>query len=87
LDTERRLTPQIRARGSGSIGAESSEHNHDFGEDDGAHFIASEFIERETLRQHLVHSRMAVQEVLNVATQVASALSVAHQVGMIHHDI
>lgn len=60
---------------------------YDFGEDDGVHFIATEFIEGETLRQRLAHSRMTVQELLNVATQVASALSAAHRAGIIHRDI
>src|SRR5215210_1756207 len=60
---------------------------HDIGEDAGVHFIATEFIEGETLRHRLIRSRMTVQEVLDVAIQVASALSAAHRAGIIHRDI
>src|SRR5215216_1000387 len=60
---------------------------HDIGCDQGVHFIATEFIEGETLRQRLTRSRMTVQEVLDVALQVGSALSAAHRAGIIHRDI
>jgi serine/threonine-protein kinase len=60
---------------------------HEIGEADGKHYIATEFIEGETLRQHIEGSRLKMREVLEVAMQVASALSAAHQAGIIHRDI
>ena len=60
---------------------------HEIGEADGKHYIATEFIEGETLRQHIERSRLKMREVLEVAVQVASALSAAHQAGIIHRDI
>src|SRR5262249_26424394 len=51
------------------------------------HFIATEFIDGETLRDRLNLARMALGEVLDVATQVASALAGAHEVGVVHRDI
>ena len=60
---------------------------YDIGQTDSSHFIATEYVEGDTLRQHLRQSRMAVSEVLEVAVQVADALSEAHQTGIIHRDI
>ncbi|HLO00211.1 MAG TPA: protein kinase [Pyrinomonadaceae bacterium] len=54
---------------------------------DGRQFIATEYVEGETLRQRMVHSRFSVVEALDVAAQVASALAAAHQAGIVHRDI
>jgi eukaryotic-like serine/threonine-protein kinase len=50
-------------------------------------FIAAEFIDGETLRQRLLRGRMKLAEVLDIAIQVASALSAAHAAGIVHRDI
>jgi serine/threonine protein kinase len=60
---------------------------HEIGQQEGHHFIATEYIEGESLRQHLTRSRIELREVLDVASQVASALSAAHQAGIVHRDI
>jgi eukaryotic-like serine/threonine-protein kinase len=54
---------------------------------DGGHFIITEFIDGETLRQRLMRGRMPVGEILDVAEQVACALGAAHEAGIIHRDI
>ncbi len=51
------------------------------------HFIATEFVEGETLRERLRSAAMKLDEVLDAGTQTASALSAAHAVGIIHRDI
>jgi Tol biopolymer transport system component len=51
------------------------------------HVIATEFVEGETLRHRLSNSRFELSESLNVATQVADALSAAHRAGIVHRDI
>ncbi|HEY8203613.1 MAG TPA: protein kinase, partial [Pyrinomonadaceae bacterium] len=51
------------------------------------HVIATEFVEGETLRQRLSHAKLELPEALNVAIQVADALSAAHKAGIIHRDI
>jgi len=53
---------------------------------DSMYFIATEYVEGETLRQRM-SSTMKLREVLDVAIQVASALSVAHQAHIVHRDI
>jgi len=54
---------------------------YEIGEDHSTHYIASELIEGETLRQRLARGRMEVGEAVDVAIQVASALAAAHQAG------
>ncbi|MEO8573626.1 MAG: protein kinase [Pyrinomonadaceae bacterium] len=60
---------------------------YEIGEADGSSFIASEFIDGETLREKLSRGILAVEESLDIAVQTAAALSVAHEAGIIHRDI
>src|SRR2546427_8703074 len=60
---------------------------YEIGEADSTHFIATEFIDGATLRQHIRETRMTVSEVLDVAIQIASALAAAHEAGIIHRDM
>src|SRR5437763_6168100 len=60
---------------------------YEIGEDHSSHYIASELIEGETLRQRLMRGRMEVSEAVDVAIQVASALAAAHESGIVHSDI
>ena len=53
----------------------------------GAHFIAAEFIDGQTLRQRLTGGAMKLSEALDIAVQVASALAEAHAAGIVHRDI
>src|SRR5213594_406320 len=60
---------------------------YEIGEDHSIHYIASELIEGETLRQRLTRGPMQLSEAVDVAIQVASALAAAHQAGIVHRDI
>src|SRR6266536_3542057 len=60
---------------------------YEIGEDRSTHYIASELIEGETLHQRLARGPMETDEVVDVAIQVASALAVAHEAGIVHRDI
>jgi serine/threonine-protein kinase len=60
---------------------------YEIGEDHSIHYIASELIEGETLRQRLMRGKMQLSEALDIAIQVASALATAHQAGIVHRDI
>jgi len=54
---------------------------------DGLHYIATEFVDGVTLRQHMQARQMSLDEVLAIAVQVASALQAAHAAGIAHRDI
>src|SRR5438094_8577692 len=60
---------------------------YEIGEDHSIHYIASELIEGETLRERLQRGPMHLSEALDVAIQVASALTAAHRAGIVHRDI
>ncbi len=60
---------------------------YEIGEDHSTHYIASELIEGETLRQRLMRERIQFGEAVDVAIQVANALAAAHQTGIVHRDI
>src|SRR5256714_3204845 len=60
---------------------------YEIGEDHSTHYIASELIEGETLRQRLMRGRIEVGEAVDIAIQVASALAAAHEPGIVHRDI
>jgi serine/threonine protein kinase len=51
------------------------------------HFIATEFIDGETLRERGRQVPMKLGEVLDIAAQIAGALSAAHAAGIIHRNI
>jgi TolB-like protein/tRNA A-37 threonylcarbamoyl transferase component Bud32/Tfp pilus assembly protein PilF len=54
---------------------------------DGHHFIAMEHVEGETLRERIARGRLSLDEALDTAMQVASALGAAHEAGIVHRDI
>ena len=60
---------------------------HEIGESEGAHYIVSEFVEGQTLREILTQSQMSLEEVLDVSIQIAGALSAAHGAHLVHRDI
>jgi serine/threonine-protein kinase len=60
---------------------------YEIGEADGAHFIATEFIDGMTLRHHLAANTLKMSEALDVASQMTSALAAAHEAGVVHRDI
>ena len=60
---------------------------YEIDETDSAHFIATEFIDGRTLREHLRVEPLRLGEVLDVAVQIAGALAAAHAAGIVHRDI
>ncbi len=59
----------------------------EIGESDGSYYIATEYIEGETLRHCLWRGPLKLDETLGVAIQVAMALEAAHAEGIVHRDI
>ena len=60
---------------------------YEISEVDGQHFIATEFIDGQTLRERMAHQRMKLSEALEIATQVAGALAAANEAGIVHRDV
>jgi serine/threonine protein kinase/Tfp pilus assembly protein PilF len=59
---------------------------YEVGENDGAHYIATEYIDGKTLRERM-KSRLTFDDTLSIMVQTAEALSAAHQAGIVHRDI
>ena len=61
---------------------------HEFAEDDGLYYIASEFVDGRTLRQRLAgDGPLPIDVTIDIAIQIASALTAAHEAGITHRDI
>lgn len=60
---------------------------YEMGDEGGRHYIATEYIDGETLRKRLQGPPMELTEVLSIAIQVAGALEEAHAAGIVHRDI
>jgi len=50
-------------------------------------FIATEFIDGDTLRERIRKGSLTLHEILDIAIQAAGALAAAHTAGIIHRDI
>ena len=60
---------------------------HEIGDFEGSHFIATEYVEGETLSRRLRGEPMSLTSTLDAAIQIASALQAAHTAGIVHRDI
>ncbi len=72
--------------------ASSLNHPHivtifEIGEERGWHYIVTEFIDGQTLRQRLAIGTAKISDLIEIIIQVASALAAAHEAGIIHRDI
>ncbi len=60
---------------------------YEIGETDNTHFIATEYIEGNTLREQLIGSPINLKPALEIASQVVGALDAAHRAGIVHRDV
>jgi len=60
---------------------------HEIGSADDAHYIVSEYVAGDTLRELLKRSALQLSELLDLSLQIASALSAAHKSHLVHRDI
>ncbi|HET6851584.1 MAG TPA: protein kinase [Pyrinomonadaceae bacterium] len=59
----------------------------EFGEVDGLTFLATEYIDGQTLRDYLHGNRLKLGEILDITIQVLAALDAAHEAHIVHRDI
>ena len=90
---EEYATPGMRSRFLQEARA-ASRLNHanictifDIGEQEGDPYLVMELLKGETIRARVTRGPMPVEDVLRVATEIADALIVAHERGIIHRDI
>lgn len=86
-DPERVARFEQEARAASALNHPNIITIYEVGEDQGRHFIATEFIAGHTLRQHLRSTGIELREALEITVQIASALQAAHEAGITHRDI
>lgn len=62
-------------------------HVYDVGEEDGAVYIASEYIEGRSLREFLDGQRISFRETARICLRIADALAYAHEMDIVHRDL
>jgi photosystem II stability/assembly factor-like uncharacterized protein len=60
---------------------------HDYGEADGVTYIAMRYVDAGTLKQHLAHGPLSLEEISRLVGQIGGALDYAHRLGVIHRDV
>ncbi len=60
---------------------------HEIGEENDRLYIATEYIDGATLREKIEKGELTLLESLKIAEQIADALAVAHEAGIVHRDI
>jgi serine/threonine protein kinase len=86
-DAERILRFTQEARAASALNHPNIITIYDIGESGDVPYIATEFIDGQTLRQRISGGPLPLPEALDIAIQAASALAAAHEAGIIHRDI
>src|SRR5262249_9347053 len=89
-DAERLRRFEQEARAASALNHPNIITIHEIGETDSTHYIVTEYVEGETLRQRLKNAPqigLNQSETIGLAAQIAAALATAHGAGIIHRDI
>jgi len=60
---------------------------HEVGEQDGTHFIVTEYVDGETLSHIMGQGRIPISEAVRIAIGILEALAAAHEYWIVHRDI
>src|SRR5690349_7430579 len=83
----RRLRFEREAQAASALNHPNILTVHEFGEEAGVHFLASEIVKGKTLRDVIDQDGVPVLNALDITVQIASALQAAHDAGIVHRDI
>ena len=86
-DRERLRRFEQEARAASALNYPNILTIHEIGVVNDRRFIATEFVDGETLREKMIDGPMKIADALKIAEQIASALAQAHAAGIIHRDI
>ena len=85
-DPDRLARFEQEARAAGKLNHPGILSVYDVGHEKGVHFLVSELLEGETLREKL-GSPLPQRKVIDYSLQIAKGLSAAHDKGIIHRDL
>jgi len=74
------------AKGASAINHQNITTVYDIGEVDGKSFIAMEYLEGRTVKE-IAKENLKLNQVLEIAIQIAEGLAAAHKKGIVHRDI
>jgi eukaryotic-like serine/threonine-protein kinase len=60
---------------------------YDIGEDQDRHYIVMEYLEGSTLKYRIEGKPISVEQLVDLGSQIADALDVAHTAGIVHRDL
>ncbi|HEY9283084.1 MAG TPA: serine/threonine-protein kinase, partial [Pyrinomonadaceae bacterium] len=75
------------ARAASKLGGAHAAHIYEIKESEGAHFIAMEYVEGQSLDKYIAGKPLDIPEIARIAIQIAEALEEAHSKGITHRDI
>ncbi len=85
-DDERVKRFTLEARAVSALNHPNIVTIHDVGNFEGINYIATEFVEGQSLRE-IIGTNLKVSEILRIVSQCCEALAAAHSAGIIHRDI
>ncbi|HEY0658795.1 MAG TPA: protein kinase, partial [Pyrinomonadaceae bacterium] len=86
-DSERVQRFKSEAKAASSLNHPSIITIYEIGEEDEQLYIATEFIDGETLREKIDKGELSFFDSIKIAEQVADALATAHEAHIVHRDI
>lgn len=86
-DPERLRRFEQEARAVAALNHPNIVSIYDIGSDNGVHYIVSELLEGETLRERIGLGPMPARKAIELAVQLANGLATAHESGIVHRDL
>lgn len=86
-DAERVQRFKLEAKAASALNHPNIITIHEVGESDGLLYIATEYVDGETLREKITNGSLNIPDSIRIAEQVADAISAAHEAHIVHRDI
>jgi serine/threonine protein kinase/Tfp pilus assembly protein PilF len=86
-DNEAKTRFEHEAKAASSLNHPNITTIYEIDEFEGECFIAMEYVEGNSLKELIKEETFIIEEVLNIAIQVAEGLNAAHKKGLVHRDI
>ena len=86
-DPERRTKFLAEARATSALRSPHIAAIYDIGEHEGTMYIVMEYVEGELLAEKLKRGALEIRDAIDVAAQIADALTEAHSLGIVHCDV
>jgi eukaryotic-like serine/threonine-protein kinase len=86
-DVDRLLRFEQEARAVGALSHPNILAVHDIGAQNGIHYIVTELLDGETLRERLSNGALTPRRATDYAIQIAQGLASAHEKGVVHRDL